>query len=582
MLPVPLLLEFLFPESAESVLPLVSPRLLRWCSSFDSWLAERRQSRPPKDRTHAIRSWRSLLGVCGKPPWEITQADIEQHAAWMESNGYSPISICSALTFISAFYRWCAEHQPDPECPPSFNPAAGVARPKYSRRPVSPLLSRLELASLIGYMRRDISALGRRDYAFILARLRLGVPLQRLQRLRWEQIECDASIGDESGAWVRLQPGDSRLPLPADAWEAIRLWLEQTGRLPLMQPGDYIFTPLVDPLHEAAADRPQAWASGKFLSSTRLRGNLKLYSRRLGLPEEKLTWRSLRLTALRLRLDAGDSPEQLHTFLDRQSKKSAMPSYLKGLPELPPSAAPDGPDNPDGPDRSPPAEPELPLRTSGLYQPWHRITHGLYASSQPPEQLSAVLAEDIQGLDAEISALRLLERLLLRLQVTAASPREAAKLADACTLAGERLARLIEAETQLSRPDESARWVEEFFAGMDGLPLGDGRFLSSAEWRRQLEEEDDGPALAANSRSLEEEVACARLVLRNTFALAEPAAQAGQCAELVHLAEIYGAGCNRLVKLLRRCRSSSSRMEMKVRAMIDEVLAEVQKTWTID
>jgi hypothetical protein len=577
---VPLLLELLFPESAESVLPVVSPRLLDWCSAFEAWREERRQSRPPSDRASVVRSWRKLLGECSKPPWEISQEDIQQHIAWLEASGYAPSTIKKCVSCIADFYRWRLEQQPDPDCPPGFNPTEGVQRPKASPNPQSPLFSKSELEALLNYMRRDVSALGRRDYAFVLARVHVGVSLQHLQRLRWEQIEVDGS-----GAWLRWRPGSARLPLPAEAWQAVRLWLEQSGRLPRMQPGDYIFTPLVDPLHEAAPDRPEAWDSGKFISYDRLSDNLRLYGRRLGLPEEKLNWNSLRLTAVRLRLDAGDSPEVLYNFLDRQRKRYSIQPYLKGLPELPPSADPTGPDNPARPERPRPAEqaadePALPNRKPYVFQPWSNIKHGMSSFNLPPEQLSAVLAENIQGLEAEISGLRLLERALVALQITATNPREAGKLADACTLTGERLARLIEAEAQLGRPDEAAERMEGFFATMDEVHAEDEERPSGDEWRRFLEEDDDQPALAANSRSLEEETACARLVLRNIFALAESAAQSGQAAELAHLAEIYGSGCNRLVNLLRRNRSSSSRMEKKLEAMLNAALAEEQKSWT--
>ena len=598
MPPVPLMLELLFPESAESVLPLVSPRLLDWCSAFDAWRGQPHPGRLPSNRALVLRSWRKWLGGCSKPPWEITREDIQKHIARLEASGYAPSTIKSCVTCISAFYRWRAEQQPDPECPPGFNPAEGVRRPKIPQNPQSPLFSRGELEALLGYMGRDASALGRRDYAFLLTRLGVGVPLKRLQRLRWEQIESDACIGDASdgdasdgdksggdkgGAWLRWRLGERRLPLPAETWKAIRLWLEQTGRLPLMQPGDYIFTPLADPLHEAAPDRPEAWDSGKFISYDRLSDNLRLYGQRLGLPEEKLNWYSLRRTALRLRLEAGDSPEALYSFLDRRRKKCDIHAYLKSLPELPLSADPGGlqeperRDNPDDAER-PPAAVELPNRKPYIYQTWSNIKHGLYAANLPPEPLRAVLAENIQGLEAEISGLRLIERALLRRQMSAGNPREAAGLANACTLAGERLARLIEAEAQIARPDEAGSRLEEFYATMDMLHADDETRPSGADWRRHLEE-DDRPTLTANARSLEEEAACARLVLRNTYAMAERADQEDRCADLMLLAEVFGAGCQRLVRLLLRARSSHSRMRMKLRAMFDEALAEVQKDW---
>jgi len=565
MPPAPVLLELLFPESAESMLPFVSPRLMQWCEAFDAWLEERRKNHVRKDGQDARLAWRRLLGGCGKPPWEISPGDLKQHMAGMEANGYSPHTIREELKFISAFYRWRGENQPDTECPPSFNPAAGIIPPKHAFAAHSPLLSRQEVETLLSYMRSDPSALGCRDYALTLARLRLGIPHQSLQRLRWEQIEHS-----EEGAWLRLRPEARRSPLAADAWEAIQRWLEQSGRLPLMQPGDYIFTPLADALHEAEPNRPEAWAAGKFVSTNGIRANLKRYGRRLDLPEEKLTWRSLQRTAVRLRLEAGDSPKELRSFLNWRPTRKGMRGYLSRLPKLPRSDAAD--------EGQAEEEPALPVRIGGMYQPRKTVTHGLYASSQPHEQVSAILAENIRGLEAEISALRLLERLLFKQQLTSANSRQAANLANACTWMGDRLARLIQDEAQISRTDDSPEWIEEVFAGLDNIAAEQGQPPISPEWRRELEEEA-GDSLSINARTLVEEIACARIVLRNTFELAGRAAQTGQVEELIHLADIYGSGCTRLVKLLRLAHSSHSRMEMKVRAMIDEVLAEEQKDW---
>ncbi len=115
---------------------------------------------------------------------------------------------------------------------------------------------------------------------------------------------------------------------------------------------------------------------------------------------------------------------------------------------------------------------------------------------------------------------------------------------------------------------------------MDLLHEEDEKFPTGAECRTQVRRRRDQPALAANARSLEEEAgqrpAGAAQHLRPGRA---GAAQAGQGNELAHLAEIYGAGCNRLVHLLRRERSSHSRMEKKIRALLDEALTEAQKDW---
>ena len=125
--------------------------------------------------------------------------DIEKHAAWMEAENYAATTISSGLGIIAAFYRWCDERQIDPECEAGFNPEAGVRRPKRQHFAGAQLLSRGEVAALLNILEQDDSALGKRDYAFILARLRTGVALKTLQQLRWGQIEQD-----EEGALPHL------------------------------------------------------------------------------------------------------------------------------------------------------------------------------------------------------------------------------------------------------------------------------------------------------------------------------------------------------------------------------------------
>jgi len=63
-----------------------------------------------------VLAWRRLVQQSGKTPWELTQADIEGHAAWMEAEGYSPATIGCALGIFSNFYRWCGERGLEAEC----------------------------------------------------------------------------------------------------------------------------------------------------------------------------------------------------------------------------------------------------------------------------------------------------------------------------------------------------------------------------------------------------------------------------------------------------------------------------------
>ncbi len=196
---IPLLFEFLFGEAAETARRGASPRLMRWGEAFDEWLAEQGRRCKPSTSKHAKTTWRRLLRERGVMPWELDQKDIAQHAAWMEAENYAATTICHALGIMAAFYRWCDERQIDPECEAGFNPAAGVRRPRIQHYAGAKLLSRGEVEALLKILKQDDSALGKRDYAFILARLRMGVTLKTLQQLQWGQIERQLKR-DEEGA----------------------------------------------------------------------------------------------------------------------------------------------------------------------------------------------------------------------------------------------------------------------------------------------------------------------------------------------------------------------------------------------
>ena len=177
---VPLLLEFLFGEAAETAQRGASARLMLWGRAFDQWIAERGEIYKPSTTKQAKIAWKRLLRERGKMPWELDVSDIEQHKAWMEVDDYAPTTIYNALGIIANFYRWCDEREIDPQSEPGFNPAAGVRRPKIRRYARAKLLSEGEVEALLGILQRDDSPLGKRDYALILARVGMGVPLKAL------------------------------------------------------------------------------------------------------------------------------------------------------------------------------------------------------------------------------------------------------------------------------------------------------------------------------------------------------------------------------------------------------------------
>ena len=285
---VPLLLEFLFGEAAQIARRGASPRLMRWGKAFDEWLAEQGRRCKPSTSKRAQITWRRLLREMHKMPWELSQKDIEGHAAWMAAEDYAATTISRALGIIAAFYRWCDERQIDPQCEAGFNPAAGVKRPKRQHFAGAKLLSKGEVQALLGILKQDCSALGKRDYAFILARLRTGVALKTLQQLQWGQIERQLKQ-DEDGApqgelpdklcWVRWREEAKRTQLPGEVWEAIQSYLAASGRLAGMQDDNYIFAPLAEPGKAGEKDTAGDWVWERCLSSDQILLSLKLYGR---------------------------------------------------------------------------------------------------------------------------------------------------------------------------------------------------------------------------------------------------------------------------------------------------------------
>jgi hypothetical protein len=331
-----------------------------------------------------------------------------------------------------------------------------------------------------------------------------------------------------------------------------------------MQPEVYLFVPLADPLHEQPQDRPQAWDERQFLSRSRILANLKLYGRRVGIPEHKLTLMALRRTATRLKLDEQACLQQMIPFLDTREQAKAINYRLKRLPSLPQ-------DEPRSGDQANP-EPLLPDRKPVRFQPGEGITHGFYARSQPPEAVIAVLAENIQGLEAEIVGMRTLARGLLDRQEQAGSSAEAAQLGDAYIKAASQFAKLIQAENQLTRGGEANTWADEVLAAMDHMAIELG--MAPVGEAARAEALGGKPELAASDRRLVEEIAAMRHVLRNTFALAW---QAQETREYIHLTEIYNSGCVRLVRLLRLEGADQDRLTAYLREQIDQALDQVTR-----
>ena len=196
-------------------------------------------------------------------------------------------------------------------------------------------------------------------------------------------------------------------------------------------------------------------------------------------------------------------------------------------------------------------------------------THELFARSQLPQAVAAVLAENIQGVEEEIVGLRMLGRNLLERQEQEQNRHAAARLGDAYTRTAYRLAGMIRAEQELAKKGGSSEWAEAVLEAMDRHEVEQGRQPVSQGVRAQALGRDED--LGANSRHLVEEVAAVRHVLRTTLRLAMEAEEAREALRLV---DTYGYGCMRLLRLLRMETMDSGKLERYLRELIDGAIQE--------
>jgi site-specific recombinase XerD len=554
---VPMMLQFLFGEAAPLAQQTGSERLMRWAEAFDRWMGKQRRNAHASTYRGSMNAWKRLLGQTGKPPWEISQGDMKDYVEWMEEEGLAPATINYQLSKISSFYRWCSQEQIDAESGAGFNPTEGVARPKVRHYANAKVLSQEEVRAFLAVLKLDEAVLSKRDYAFFLARLRLGVALKALQQLQWRQIETD-----EQGAWVKWSADKERTRLLEDVHQAIVDYLVASGRLEGIRGEAYIFAPQVDPLNREATGTREDWDEGRFLGSEQIKVILKRYGQLVGIPEEKLTLPALRHTAAMLRLEAGDSMADMQIFLDGPSLEVTK-NYLRSLPS---------PATEEGLVDVEKEPPELPERKSHRWKSWERMTHGMRVIRQPPEEVAAVLAENIRGIGDEIEGLRVLGRELLEMQERASDPSEVALLAEAYTLAATRLGEMIKAQERLENKSEGGGQNEGILEWYVRMQRSHGREIdmetAKSEVLANLGE------LESEVRRATEEVAGVRLMLRRLFCLAM---ETEDVRERVKLAGIYGNGCNRLVRLLKGEGSDQDAVKAAFRGTFDRALLETQK-----
>jgi hypothetical protein len=555
---IPQLLSFYFGDSASHASHAASPRLRKWSKAFESWILDYTGNHSKDTLKHALLAWRRLVRQSGRLPWRLTPTDIDQHISWLRQEGFASSTINASLGFISSFYQWVDNHRSDPACPLGFDPTAGAACARQKYNLDQPIWSLAQVQAFLDLLRQDASPLGKRDYAFFLARLNLGVPLKYLQHLKWGQLEQRASA-----TWVDWRSDGHWYKLPGLVWQAILDYLQASGRLSGISPLMFVFVPQVTPVLEGSGTHAMHWLADQPLSGSTLLRTLKLYARRLGISESRLTFTALRRTAIRLKLDQGESLENMQSFLATREKLKSTRFRLARLPKLSASDALDA--SPPGP------QPSLPLRVSRPLTGEEGITHGFFTRQQDQHAVQKIIAEGIHGMQLEITCLRELMRGLLDLDDTHTS------MVESYSQAARRLGILISSAASQAegagetRAGQLLRELDEAAIRL-GMPL-----LSPAV---QQADSTISPDQTYASAKLTEEIATLRLMLRNVYRHAQ--SRMGT-REYSHLVDLYGLGCVRLARLLKlEGNQLSGQIEICLHSALDEAIRQLQQEWQLE
>jgi len=280
----------------------------QWDQAIYAFLAEK-ERRSGSMRT--VRAYSGMLyrffGTLGKPPDQVTAPEIFGYAHGNGLSGKKPssVTINARIACLSSFYRFLIRMSLI-----SANPCDQLERPK-----ATPALPRGLTAADIKKLLEAIpdNPVGLRDRAIILTLTLTG-------RRRAEVLNLKAGDLIRDGDTVLYtywgkggKQGKREMPQPA--FRAIQQALEAFGKdLSTMGPNDSLW--------------PSSADSGRGITSGTFYGNLRRYFKAAGLSPAGV--HIFRHSAAKLRREAGESVEQVSSFLDHSSL-AVTSVYLRQL-----------------------------------------------------------------------------------------------------------------------------------------------------------------------------------------------------------------------------------------------------------
>lgn len=538
-----------------------SERLICWRAAYDAFNRTILENYQKGTKDNYRINLRNFFRETKKVPWEITAGDVEETMERFRQVGRKAVTINKMLSQLARFYRYCREKGIDPEWAGDGDPTSGVPRNTVNLYGKAVVLSTGEIQALLGVMRAEPAIISRRDYAFTLTRLLLGDRGTYLLRMTWGSLSFQTHT-----TWFCYQKGGVGIKrqMPEPAWQAIKDYLEASGRLAHIQAEEYIFAPLANPLKQGATGENRDWDGSRFLPGSDFGKHLKKFGRAAGIPAKRVSLASLRNTAIMLRKEAGANLEELMEFTGTRLR----PTMRRQINALEASIYNQVGAVLTGSQAEVKASDEV--RGFAVGKPLSRLPHHGFPGEiykhgfrrramVPYEEIAPILAEKRADLDVEIETLRELNGRLFAAIVRVSDWSTRQVLAQTYAQSIMRLSKMISINQEnldRSKPD----WLDDFYQiAVIMMEWGEvePHELENFPWG-SAEGAPTGPA--EQSGIMQEEIACLRFILQaayeNVERLKDPADLMRMVdgygligVKLAHLLAVHSAGAGDLERL---------------------------------
>lgn len=444
--PTPTLLTLLFSDQADTAARHATPQLLEWSALFDDWLNTRFALSTYYGR-RAIRHWRQFIALAHKPPFEAAEADVRAFVAHLQESGLTPLHQHLALVDLSTFYQFAASRLPPDQV---VDPTHRIERLAPTALRQTFYLDFEQAKALLAAVQSEPSIPALRDYAMLLAALTSPLRSPEIRALRWGDLEIDSLTGQawaqpQASLSARCRPRPSaelppashppfRCRLEPDLVQAILAWLQASGRLDQIAPADYVFTPRRMAWSSLPLDQASSWNRHRTINHPAFYAALEKYARQANLNHAQVTWHTLHNTAICLRLEAGDSFDEIFANFGYHSLAAAKTQVKRLLRHAT----------------------QVEWRKEPAPSP-----NDFYAPALPAEDLERLDRLNPAGLAGEVNALRVVMFHNLRHALSSQDPAGLLRILDTYSSAVARLAQSLRVQHELEGGSSGApEWTE--------------------------------------------------------------------------------------------------------------------------